>query len=191
MTEGIILAGGFSSRMPANKMTKLFMGIPLILHAVNSLKSSVTRLVVVTGHIHEPIVALLGQDPQIEIVHNDQYPLGMFSSVQCGVKAIRADCLILPGDVPFIQPSTLVKILKAEGQVRVPTYEGKRGHPLFFSLALREACLKEPVDSSLKRFRDRYPVTEVAVTDPGILKDIDTMSDWDELHQWQKGDGVR
>ncbi|MFA5274605.1 MAG: nucleotidyltransferase family protein [Candidatus Izemoplasmatales bacterium] len=189
MAEGIILAGGYSSRMSENKMTKPLWGIPLILHAVQRMKPIVARVVIVTGYYHEPIASLFSMDSQIEIIHNDQYALGMFSSVQCGVRAIQSDLFILPGDYPLIHTETYTELLQAQGAIRVPTYEGKRGHPLFMVQELRDALLKEPIDSNLKRFRDQFPVSEVAVDDSGILKDVDTFSDWMLIEHLMEGRG--
>lgn len=189
MAEGIILAGGYSSRMVVNKMMIPLWGKPLIVHAINALKPAVSQIIVVTGHYHEEMVALLEADPMVRIFYNENYPSGMFSSVQCGVRACQSDFFILPGDYPLVKTSTFDSLKGAEGDIRIPTYHGQKGHPIYFSQKMRTTILSEPITSNLRVIRDRHPVTFVAVEDDGILKDVDSKEDWHKILTIDKGDG--
>jgi len=186
MTQAIILAGGYSSRAGLNKMGLLYSGKPLIHHTIDSLKAEVSKIFVVTGHYHDELVSILSSYPDIFIVHNEQYPLGMFSSVLCGVKAVTEDFFIIPGDYPVVKPSTFHSMNLDHADLLVPRYLGKSGHPLFLNIKYKEMLLNQPIESNLKVFRDQHPVSFIDVDDEGILLDIDTISDYESLKKSRK-----
>ncbi len=186
MTEGIVLAGGHASRAGTNKMMLPFRGRPLIAAAVDGLRPHVRRIVVVTGRYHDEIAALFGEDPLVEVVKNDRYDEGMFTSVKAGVHVVTGDFFILPGDIPAVGKKTYEALLAGKGPVRVPLFEGKRGHPVFFRALLKDSLLCMPNDANLKAFRDRYRVEYIETFDEGILFDVDTLADHEKLRRFEK-----
>ncbi|MFA7032551.1 MAG: nucleotidyltransferase family protein [Bacilli bacterium] len=187
MVEGIILAGGYSSRAKQNKMLLRFNDKPLIFYTVMSLLPFVNHLIVVTGHYDLDIRQALRDFPQIEIVRNSNYDKGMFSSILCGVKKIHSDILILPGDCPFIKNETIVSLLNGIGDIRIPEYKNKHGHPIYISRSLVEELKKEPVDYNLKAFRNCHNYEIIETTDKNILNDIDTLNDYQDLNKNLEG----
>jgi CTP:molybdopterin cytidylyltransferase MocA len=105
----------------------------------------------------------------------------MFSSVLCGTKNVTEDFFIIPGDIPFISAQTYSALLNGHKPLRFPSYKGKEGHPLFISIELKDKLLKEPIDSNLKKFRDEQDKEIIPVDDPYILKDIDTLKEYETL----------
>jgi molybdenum cofactor cytidylyltransferase len=108
---------------------------------------------------------------------------GMGDSIAAAVRA-TADAggwLILPADLPLVQPSTLQAVARAlAGPVRAaqPCCQGGRGHPVGFAAdcgaqlaALSGSQGAAPV---LRALRDAGEVADVEVDDIGILTDIDT-----------------
>ena len=186
MAEGIVLAGGFSMRMHENKMHLAVSDKPLIMHTIESLLPFVNKVIVVTGHYDQELRQLIKEDEKIQIVYNKDYEKGMFSSVLCGVKEVKEDFFIVPGDIPFIHASTYSALLKGTKPVRYPSYKGKEGHPLFISIELKDALLKESIDSNLRAFRDKQDREVIPVEDENILKDIDTQKDYQELVKERK-----
>ena len=186
MAEGIVLAGGFSMRMHENKMHLNISDKPLIMHTIESLLPFVNRVIVVTGHYDQELRQLIKEDEKIRIVYNKDYEKGMFSSVLCGVKEVKEDFFIVPGDIPFISAGTYEALLKGSKPVRYPSYKGKEGHPLFISIKLKDELLKEDIDSNLRAFRDKQDKEEIPVNDENILKDIDTKQDYQELMKERK-----
>ena len=183
MVIGIILAGGKSTRIGENKLLLELFNLPLIKHTITSIEPFVNKIVIVTGRYHEELSnALKGYD----IIYNKDYEKGMFSSVLAGVKKVDGDFLILPGDCPFVKEETYIKLLNASGLLRVPTYKGKHGHPLYFNSSLKEKLLSEDINSSLKAFRDKIGYVEVEVDDENILNDIDTFKDYEKLVETRK-----
>ncbi len=186
MAQGIILAGGFSSRTKTNKMSLVIDDKPVLLHTIEAMKPFVTKMVLVTGHYDQEIRNIIKPDEKIEVVYNKDYARGMFSSVLCGVKHIDDDFFIVPGDIPFINAGTYNALIKGNKPVRIPTYQGKEGHPLFIKKELIEKLLKEDIESNLRAFRDKQEKEYIEVDDKNILKDIDTIDDYQKIKEERK-----
>ncbi|MFW6285405.1 MAG: nucleotidyltransferase family protein [Bacillota bacterium] len=181
MAEGIVLAGGYSSRVNANKMALIYHGKPLILSTIEAMKPHVSRVVVVSGHHHGSLRLLLKGMPEVTLVKNPNYDEGMFSSIKVGMQHTNGDVFIIPGDCPMVNPKTYEQLKKGDQPIRVPAHEGKRGHPIFIASTLRNALLQAPNSTNLKTFRDAQGFETIAVDDPGILIDVDTKEDYDRI----------
>jgi molybdenum cofactor cytidylyltransferase len=112
-------------------------------------------------------------------------PHGMGYSIASGVaaRAHAAGWLILPGDMPLIQPSTLVKVaaMLADHPVAAAQYRGRRGHPVGFSAELYSELVMLSGEDGARRLLSRYPVVQVEVDDPGVLLDVDTVADLERV----------
>lgn len=185
MVAGVILAGGLSTRANTNKLLLEVDGRPLILHTIETLKPYVDRLIVVTGKFDEQLRPYLND---VEVVYNENYQLGMFSSVLKGVNDIDCDVVILPGDMANIAHTTIETILNTNGLIRIPTYLGKRGHPLFLSSEILPSLKKEDIDSNLKEFlnKNEDKINLIPVNDQFIKIDIDTIEDYQKFISLRK-----
>ena len=116
----------------------------------------------------------VGSDPGATAV-------GMGHSISAGVRARphAAGWLILPGDMPLVQPSTLVAVARLldDHAVVYAQHRGKRGHPVGFAPELYSELLALSGDEGARRLVARYPAFGVELDDPGILVDIDTEED--------------
>ena len=185
MVDCIVLAGGLSTRAKTNKMLFMVENRPLISYTVNNMSRHVDHVIVVTGKFDQEIREVLkGSDA--DIIYNKDYEQGMFTSVKTGVKLTKGDFFILPGDCPFVSSNTFNILKNGKKSVRVPTFLGQDGHPLFISHELKDELLNEPDDSNLKVFRDRHDIERIAVNDPNILNDIDTVEDYQRLLKERK-----
>ncbi len=182
MAQAIVLAAGSGSRARTNKMLLSYRGRFLVEHAIDSLRPFVSRIIVVTGHYHEQITAALIGIEGIEIVYNAQHESGMFSSILSGLAHVDDDLLILPGDCPLVRGKTIEALLSGTKEIRVPSYEGHNGHPLFISRNLLPTLRDEPPSANLKLFRNRYDYEIIKTDDPNILIDIDTIADYRSLN---------
>ncbi len=175
MAEGIILAAGLSSRAQGNKMLYPIDHKSMICHAIESMKPHVSHIYVITGHYHVEIQDHLKSLTEVTCVFNENYPLGMFSSVITGVSKVHEDFFILPGDCPLVKKETYEALLKGEGLIRVPVFQGRKGHPIWFEKKWIKPLLEEPMTSNLKTFRDHQGYSMIHVDDSHILNDIDTI----------------
>jgi molybdenum cofactor cytidylyltransferase len=110
---------------------------------------------------------------------------GMGDSIAAAVRATRdaGGWLVLPGDLPLLQPQTLraVAAALATHEVVVPTCGGERGHPVGFARACRDAllALSGPVGAG-RIVKERAAAGQLhllPVDDRGICTDIDTVQD--------------
>ena len=110
---------------------------------------------------------------------------GMGDSIAAGVRATRdaGGWLILPGDLPLVQPQSLQRVAAAlaSHDAVLPTWQGRQGHPVGFAPACRDALLmlSGPQGAALIA-RAQVMVNRaltLALDDPGIVTDIDTVHD--------------
>jgi molybdenum cofactor cytidylyltransferase len=114
-------------------------------------------------------------------------PLGMGYSIAAGVAA-RAHApgwLLLPGDMPMIQPGSLRAVVRAMPQhpVVYAQHQGRRGHPVGFGVELYSELATLSGDEGARRLIARYPAHGVEVGDAGVLMDLDTPGDLDLLRE--------
>lgn len=183
--EGIILAAGFSSRAGAFKMELPFGRKKLLEIAIETMKNSCSRIVVVAGYRYERILEITQSYPFVHTVVNMDFEKGMFSSVQEGVRHMDGDAFFMtPGDYPFITPRVyglLTNALETSSQetdVFIPTHNGRKGHPVLMRKRMVKEIMDEPVDSMLKTVINRSAFNLVEVGEEGILIDVDTPRDY-------------
>lgn len=111
--------------------------------------------------------------------------LGMGHSISAGVNARphAAGWLVLPGDMPQVQPVTLQAVARQleHHAVAYAQYKGRRGHPVGFSAELYSELSALTGDEGARRLIARYPSVGVEVDDPGVLIDVDTLADLDNV----------
>jgi molybdenum cofactor cytidylyltransferase len=106
---------------------------------------------------------------------------GMGDSIAAAVRATSdaAGWLILPGDLPLIQPGTLRDLARAEpeSEVLAPVYQGRRGHPVRFAARFGPALMALTGDHGASGIARAAGIGELAVNDAGCVTDIDTVQD--------------
>jgi molybdenum cofactor cytidylyltransferase len=110
---------------------------------------------------------------------------GMGDSIAAAVRATpqASGWLILPGDLPLVQGSTLRAVAKALVQhtVVIPLFNGVRGHPVGFSATCRADLLGLKGNQGAAQIvRAQEAINSVAFVetdDPGTITDIDTLED--------------
>jgi molybdenum cofactor cytidylyltransferase len=113
--------------------------------------------------------------------------LGMGYSIAVGVGARphAGGWLVLPGDMPQVQPQTLQRVARelAHHAVVYAQYKGRRGHPVGFSGELYSELVALSGDEGARRVIARYPAFALNVDDPGVLVDVDTVDDLDSVRR--------
>lgn len=186
MTEGIILAGGKSTRMKTNKLLLECNGHPIIWHTINGMKPFVSRIFIVTGRYDKELREAL-KDLDITFVYNENYEKGMFSSVLKGVKETSEDFFIIPGDCPFVKKETYISLLNGKGDIRVPRYLDKDGHPIYISKKYKQELLNMSLDNNLKSFRDSKNYEIIDVEDQNIIINLNEFLDYEHIKLTEKG----
>jgi molybdenum cofactor cytidylyltransferase len=167
------------------KQTIAIDGTPMIRQVAEPLYQAGLRLIVVIGHERERVQEALTALP-CEYVSNDHPEDGMFSSVRLGCLAVESGqaCLLTPCDCPGIHITTIQKIQATlthhPANVVIPTFQGKRGHPVGLPAWLvAHICSLPPDTPGLNSLWRHTPekVWQLEVDDPAVLRDIDTPED--------------
>lgn len=180
-TEGIILAGGLSSRAGTNKLILEIDNITIIEHCILSMYDYCSRIIVVGGHRIDDIKEHMKKYPKVDLIHNKDYLDGMFSSVKTGLKSLQGDrFFLIPGDYPSINKTTYAAMLQVDEDIVIPTFNKKKGHPILIKTHFKDEILNDSNFNSLRDFIWKKEPTTIEVDDPGILLDIDTMYDYEK-----------
>ena len=195
---GIILGGGYASRMGRCKLLLPLEKRTALEHTVQTMRESgVEHIVVVSGHYEKemrPHVEALGAHS----VYNSRYDEGMFSSVLAGLQALPPSveaCFLLPGDIPLVKSSTYRRLLaypKGKAPLLIPTFRGNTGHPPLFEASLIPLILNWKGEGGLRgAFQTFAPEPLlVPVADQGVLLDMDTPEDYELLQVYAERGGL-
>lgn len=197
----IVLAAGMSRRMGRLKMLLPFGDRPMLACILESILDSpnVSSVTVVTGHAEQEMRRVAGEYERVQCAHNPHYAEGgMLSSVKVGVGALPTDCsafFLLLGDQPMVRPATLAAISAAwhpeKAPIVVPSYRGKRGHPVLFARRFGSDILALGEQDTLKTLMHCHKdsVHELAVNDESTVLDIDTPEDYEAaLLRWRRAE---
>lgn len=185
MIEGIILAGGFSSRAGAYKLTLELGGKTVIEHCIEGMYETCSRIIVVGGYKVNHLTPILDKYFKIELVYNKNYETGMFSSVIEGLKHMKGDRIFLiPGDYALVSNDVYESLLKVKSEIVLPTYQGMNGHPVLMDKRMSNLLLSSTNYSNLREFITDQEFNTVEVKSPGILMDIDTQEDYINIKNW-------
>ena len=195
MISIILLAAGESRRMGAeNKLLLSFRGQPLIVYMVEHiLKVESVEVIVVLGHEANKIRKAL-EGKAVTFVENTNYKKGMTTSIQAGVAASHQDSkgyLIGLSDLPLMESIDYQKIVDAflkvidknEAVIVVPTFEGRKGHPIVFSAQYRKTILTHQEMEGCKNIvkENAHQIFEVSMENDHGLRDMDTPEDYQQF----------
>lgn len=183
----IVLAAGSGSRFagPSHKLGQRLGDTSVLGRVLRQALASQLPVVVVTTEMFaaEARAHLAARDVVVvpQTGTPSALPLGMGYSIAAGVGARpnASGWLVLPGDMPLVQPRSLVAVGQAleHHLVAFAQYQGRRGHPVGFGAELYSELVALSGDTGARRLLARYPSHAVEVDDPGVLIDIDTEAD--------------
>ncbi len=192
MISAILLGAGQSKRMGVDKLSLPWGRGTILGHCFNTLLGSeVQELVVVLG-IQNGGLRNLFQGRIVKVVINPYSDKGMSTSIRRGIEALRArsdGILIALGDQPFLKTRTINVLIHAfdqgEGRIIVPSFRGRKGHPVIFDQKYKRELLKLKGDVGGRSVMERHPedVRVVPVKSIGVIRDVDTWQDYEhQLH---------
>jgi molybdenum cofactor cytidylyltransferase len=188
--DGVLLAAGRSSRAGVFKMEAELAGKPLLLWSLETMAAVCERVIVVAGFAPEKIRRLVEGRPKVEVTVNENFAAGMLTSIQAGIRLVRAPrFFLLPGDMPLVNVRVYQKLLAVPAEIVVPLCRGRRGHPVLLAGSLIPGLTAEPADSSLGRFIGRHGFATAEVDDPGIYTDLDDPEDINKIDAWLRAGG--
>ena len=181
MLAAVILSGGASSRMGSPKALLPYQGRPFLEHLLqitSHAKIGVRR--VVLGANRERIARAV-QLPADEVVINENWEKGQLTSIHAALRSLPPHtdgmliCLI---DHPLISASLVNELIeafyKSGKKIVLPTYQGRRGHPVIFSAELYDELLNAPEDQGARAVVWAHPteIAEVATAEQGCVVNL-------------------
>ena len=194
---GVILAAGESSRMGRDKALLPFgqaaIRSTFVEHLAQVLDGEVSPLLGVLGHHAEEIRRQVHLPAGAEILINPDYKLGQLSSLRVALQALRqravAGVLMCLVDHPAIHKQLVRALLnrfrRNNSLVLIPTFQGRRGHPVLFAGRLFSELEEAPLDQGARWVVRRHEkdVDLCEVGEEGILWDIDRPEDYEALQR--------
>ena len=187
MISAILLAAGQSKRMGELKQLMPFGQSTIVAQAVdNLLGSAVDEVIVVVGYKAEDVIKAIAAKP-VKLVINPDYEQGMSTSVIAGLNLAHSrvqGVMLALGDQPLVDSQTIDRLIEEfcnhDKGIAVPTYQGRRGHPIIFAIKYKEQLLKLRGDVGGRQIIKDHPddVLEVAVDSESIVADFDTTDDY-------------
>jgi len=88
------------------------------------------------------------------------------------------------GDQPLVDSQTINRLIEEfynhDKGIAVPTYQGRRGHPIIFAIKYKPELLELEGDIGGREIIKNHPddILEVAVDSESVIADIDTRADY-------------
>lgn len=177
----LVLAAGASRRFgDADKLQAEIDGVPILARSLAAYdRLTATRKIAVLAPDNglDDMCHAAG----FETVVNPRAAQGMGTSLAAGINALADDvthAFIGFGDMPFLAPETpplIGKAIDKSASIIVPTYDGKRGHPVLFAATHFATLKKLDGDKGGRSIIAACPnVLDFVVSDEGVCLDIDT-----------------
>ncbi len=183
----ILLCAGSATRFGSQKLlARLPDGRYIVEAAAQNLLAGAGRVVAVTDG-NARLMRVLS-DCGCQVVVNPHAKEGMGTSIAVGVvagagaSAGDGSWMIALGDMPYIQPDTIVRVLNAlsaDNGIVLPTFGDMRGHPVVFAEGFGNELLALKGDNGARSVVTAHAdrVRLLAVDDAGVVADIDTPED--------------
>lgn len=183
--SAIILAAGESRRMGRAKAFLPYRGGTFL-----------SNIAATLGQRCSPVIAVFGFDATrcielarplgLQAVENPDYPLGMLTSFQAGLRRVpnEADAVFFTlVDHPAISLPTVDALLRSKASIAIPRFENRRGHPVLIRREIMREFLSESPESKVRDVIDRHSseIEYIEVGDPGVSDDIDDPALYEKL----------
>jgi molybdenum cofactor cytidylyltransferase len=182
MLAAAILAAGESRRMGEPKALVPFQGLTFVEHllaATRHARVGITRIVL--GARAEEIRPKLKVDPAT-IVVNPDWPRGQLSSIHAAIRSLPSrmteGLILCPVDHPLVSlrlVAELIEYFDSSGKsIALPTYRGKRGHPVIFRSSLYDELLAAPPEIGARQvvWAHAQEIKEVPTTEEGVVLNL-------------------
>ena len=192
--SGIILSAGKSRRMGQPKALLPVFGITFLEHIVNQiLGSKLVDFKIVLGHRPDAILDRLPGLRSATVI-NSRYEEGQLSSLQAGIRSLESGIpdglMLFLVDHPFVESALINKLIgcfsKRNHPIVIPTFQGRRGHPVIFSRELfPELLAASPEVGAVAVVKQhRQKIYHLEWKSDEILIDVDTP---EAYRRWVQG----
>ena len=182
MLAAVILSAGASSRMGRPKALLPYRESTFLEHLIQVTRHSrigVTRVVLGAGADEIRTIAKL--DPSM-VVLNPKWEQGQLSSICEGIRSLEGieteGIILCPVDHPLVSSRLVGELIEqfyVNGKcIVLPTFNGRRGHPVIFSNALYGELLAAPAETGARAvvWAHSAEVLEVPTEEEGVVLNI-------------------
>ena len=184
----VVPAAGLSRRMGREKILLPFRGSTIFETILQTLGRAGVSTIVAVLRPDLPEAAERARRGGAVVVTNPRPEDEMLVSIRLGLEVISTDpdaVFVWPADHPAVSAATVRLLADRADPARalLPTYLSRRGHPALIGRELLPEIARIPPEEGLRRlWRIRSDaVREIAVEDPGVIRNVDTPADYDAL----------
>lgn len=141
-------------------------------------KAGIYPIVVVTGYESYEIERDLAGYGVIFLKNEDYESSQMFDYAKIGLDFLKDKCdqvIFNPANIAMFTPKTIQKMIKSEGQVISPSFNGKSGHPILIDSKLIPSILEYSGDKGMRGAIEKIGIKKsfINVEDEGVLHSAD------------------
>lgn len=177
-----ILSAGESRRMGSPKALIPYRGTTFAGHLLGVIRHPRVGFVrFVLGAGADKIRERLQLDPASTVLNSD-WPKGQLSSIQAAIRSLPPDAtaglMLCPIDHPIVSAELVAQLITefdSTGKAIVlPTYRGRRGHPVIFRASLYEELLAASPELGARQvvWAHQADVVEVPTEEKGVVLNL-------------------
>jgi len=189
MLAAVILAAGESRRMGTPKALLPFPADAAQTEGIKTFLEHLTKIarhpriglrrVVLGAHAEE--ICSRAQLAPAEVVVNAEWATGQLSSIQAAIRSLpngTEGVVLFLVDQPLITAGLIGELVgqfySSKKQIVIPTYNGKRGHPVIFASSLYDELLAAPPAQGARAvvWRHAKDVLEVPTDEEGVVLNL-------------------
>ncbi|UCF65440.1 MAG: NTP transferase domain-containing protein [bacterium] len=208
--NALIVSAGYSQRMGTFKPLLEYKNLPFILNVVLKTYQICDQIFIVTGYradyLKKKINNLLSREPRTEwlhkhqfslnnwqclsqkihFIHNPDFQLGMFSSLQQGLRQMKIATWTLYHfvDQPHL-PVSFYQEFSRQVSPNIkwlqPRFKKRNGHPIILHSSLTDQITAANINENLNSLFKKIQITKEFwdCSYPEVLQDFDTLRDFD------------
>lgn len=186
-TGAVIIAAGITSSeegfQPMKPVGKLTRAERIILNFKNA---GIEDIVIITGNRASELEHSLKAMGVVFLQNKEYEYTEMFDSAKIGFSYMLERCeqiLFTTVNVTLFTEETVNRLLASPAEIAIPTYQGRRGHPVMLRRKAMEKITQYKGSGGLRKAIDfsGYPVDWLETEDPGILKQNTEDEEYQEL----------